>query len=173
MFFLLWNVKFTSFLIILSMSNRIKNGLFHVRRRNFLWIAYTAGRHHAGGGGGCCVAVSVSRWMVIHASSLRAMRMKSWSYSYPSIQNLRILSHIQISLRIHVYSYQSLSRKNSFLYTGKKERENGKEKRERERPKGEEKQSRGCFARKRPKRENPWNRRVVGSCVGLTEGVYI
>ena len=59
------------------MSNRIKNGLFHVRPRNFLWIAYTAGRHHAGGGGGCCVAVSVSRWMVIHASSLRAMRMKS------------------------------------------------------------------------------------------------
>ncbi|KAJ6948421.1 hypothetical protein NC651_002684 [Populus alba x Populus x berolinensis] len=53
------------------MSNRIKNGLFHVRPRNFLWIAYAAGRHHAGGGGGCCVAVSVSRWMKYN-SDLRA-----------------------------------------------------------------------------------------------------
>ncbi|KAJ6692067.1 hypothetical protein OIU79_013936 [Salix purpurea] len=68
------------------------------------------------------VVVSVSRRMVVHASSLWAMRMKSCSYS----KHLHILPpHIQI-LYAHVFSRVSLS-KEFFLSQKRKKIERERE----------------------------------------------
>lgn len=100
-----WNLPFS---LSFPLLNREKNEVFYIHFHGCLWRTktYPVITTNAVGTASVTVLVVVVvvgiRWrVVVHASSLRAMRVKPCNDSHSNIQYLHVLPHISASLCIY------------------------------------------------------------------------